>query len=62
MVAKKPHVRLLSSAPMLVPSEEEYLTKYSSDKLLITSGSEQHTDPPQSLSEGSVNGVSLIPR
>ena len=52
----------MSKAPMSVPSEEEYFTKYSSGTLLTTSGSEQHTDLSQSLSEDSVHGVSLIPR
>ena len=47
---------------MSVPSEEEYLIKYSSGTILNTSSYEQHTDPPQSLSEDSVRGVSRIPR
>ena len=47
---------------MAVPSREEYFKKYSSGTLLTTSISEQHTDPPLSLSEDSVHGVSRIPR
>ena len=35
----RPQVRLLSAAPMSVPSEEEYLIKYSSGILLTTSNS-----------------------
>ena len=50
------------AAPMSVPSEEEYLIKYSSGILLTTSGSEKHTDPPQSLSEDSVYGILHITR
>ena len=47
---------------MSVPSEEECLKKYSSGTLLTTSGFEQHTDLPQSISEYSVHGISRIPR
>ena len=47
---------------MSVPSEEEYLKKYSSGTLLTTSGSEPHTDLSHILSEDSVHGVSRIPR
>ena len=53
---------MLSAAPMSVPSEEEYFTKYASGILLTTSSSEPHTDLPQIPSEDSVNGVSHIPR
>ena len=59
---QRPQVLLLAAAPMAVPSEEEYLKKYSSGILLTTSGSEPHTDLPQILSEGSVHSISLSPR
>ena len=51
MVATKTSGPVVSAAPMPVPSEEEYLKNYSSGTLLTMSGSEQHTDPPQRLSE-----------
>ena len=53
---------MLSAAPMSVPSEEEYLIKYTSGTLLTASSSEQHTDLPQRLSKDSVDGVSPIPK
>ena len=49
-------------APMIVPSEDEYLTKYSSDILLTISGYEPPIDLPQRLSKDSLRGVSLSPR
>ena len=59
---QRPQDWLLSAVPVSVPSEEEYLTKYSLGTLLTTSASEQHTDLPQSLSEYSIHGVSHILR
>ena len=47
---------------MSLPSEENYLMKYSSGTILTTSGSGKHTDMPQSRSEESVLGVSRSPR
>ena len=55
-------VRLLSAAPILVPSKEDYLTKWSSGIRLTMSGSEPHTDMPQSLSEDYVCVVLRSPR
>ena len=49
---------MLSVELMLVPSIEEYLTNYFSGIRLTTSGSEQHTGLPQSLSEDYVHVVS----
>ena len=47
---------------MAVPSEEEYLTKYSAGTFLTMSSYEQHTGLPQRLYLDSLHGVSHITR